>query len=131
MARLYTRVEAEFNANWESGVIAEPVFYDMTDHMFEPPNSIGILTNLPAPMEKIVSDNQEYGRAWDFQLYLYAVSDANLELMIEQTIERINKYSSANQRWHLLSWSTFENWMGLKSAVASCNETSVIVETAF
>jgi len=131
MGRLYTRIEAEFNANWESGVIAEPVFFDMTKYSFHPANSIGIETDEPAPMAKIVSNNAEYGRGWDFQLHLFATTDANLELMIEQTIERINKYVSGNQRWHLNAWSDFSSYYGLKTAIASCNETSVITETAF
>ena len=130
MSRLYTRIQAHFNSTWEAGVIAKPVWYDKTLYDFHPANSMGILTNQPAPMSKIVSDNQEYGREWDFDLYLYATTDANLELMMEQTQERINGYTSSNQRWHLNSWE-FESWMGLKMVIAHCNETSVITEEAF
>ena len=131
MARLYTRIEAYFNTNWEGGVITEPVFFDMTKYLFHPPNSIGIETDEPAFISKIVSDNQEYGRAWDFQLHLFATTDANLELMIEQCTKHLNDYVATNQRWHPPVWSDFSSYYGLKTATASCNETSVITETAF
>ena len=132
MARLYTRIQAHFNTNWEIGVIAKPTFYDMTEQAYRPANSLGILTNLDIPnFGSVVSDSQEYGRGWPFTLYLNAVSDANLELMIEQTVERINDYVSGNQRWYITSFPGFNRGSGVKSTIISCIEMSVIEEETF
>lgn len=132
MARQYTRIYNHFNTNWETGVIAKPTFYDMTEQAFRPEPSLGILTDLGiGDFGSVVSDSQEYGRGWPFTLYLNATSDGNLELMIEQTIERINGYSATNQRWYITSLPTFTRGSGIKTAIIGCTESSVIEQEAF
>lgn len=132
MATLYSRVYTHFNTNWDTGVIAKPTFFDMTLQNYRPANSLGILTNQPAGWQnQMVADNNEYGRGWTFQLFLYAETDANLELMIEQSIKLINSYNTTNQRWIIDSYPDFSSTYGLKGNQILCHETSIVEAISF
>ena len=113
-------------------MVAEPTFYDMTKQAYRPAPSMGILTELGVPgFGGAVSDNQEYGREMPFQLYPNATSYANLELYLEQIMERINDYASANQRWKITSFPNIDTSTGVKSAIVACTEYSIIEQEAF
>lgn len=130
MARLYTRIYTHLNTNWETGVIAKPTFFDMDFQDYNPPNALGIWTTLGPNFQHPVADETEIGRTWPFQLHLYATSDANLELMIEQCLERLADYSATNQRWRATGVPFLDPRNGVKHAQISCEEfTTVEVES--
>ena len=126
MGRLYTRIYNHLNTNWETGVIAKPSFFDMTLYDFRPANSLGILTNQEAGFSYPSANRIDYGRPWDFQIHLHGTSDANLELMIEQTIEKINDYEDGNKTWYIMGFPEFDSRLGIKSATITCQEKAII-----
>lgn len=98
MADPTTRILAELNSSWEAGVIAKPTFYERRDQTFRPANAIGCSHGDRPQYDAAPGDTEHYS-VWDFQLYIIGTTDANRELLIEQTLKHIRACQNASFKW--------------------------------
>ena len=95
MGNPQTRISAELNTSWNTGVIAKPTFFNLRLQSFRPANAIGINYG-QAPQFDASTNEDEHLRVWDFQIYILANSDSDREKMIEETLRIVRDYGYAS-----------------------------------
>ena len=111
MANPYTTLYTVLNAAWEAGVIAKPLFFDMKFKNYMPANSIGIEFD-NAPMSDANPGDTEHFRTWPVTLTVFASSDANRELMIEQLSKHMRAHDGASIKYKVTLPSNFRRTFG-------------------
>ena len=130
MADPTTRILAELNTSWEAGVIAKPTFYSGRTQTYRPANSLRC-NHADAPEYDAAPGDTLHARVWPFQLYLAATSDANRELMIEQTLKHVRAYGHATLKWKVSRPNTFVDTYGEWTCLIDGHEEAMVSEGAW
>ena len=130
MTLLYDKFLAWFTSDWDTGIIAKPNVFNKTKQKYNPPNSIGF-DDLAEPINRIVSNDDELGKAHTFFLELNGLTDVDLEKLIEATTKLVQAYSATNERWYPLGLSPLTERFGYRQKIMSCSAEITYEEASY